>query len=610
MVKLRHVLVCGLVFAVLSSTYLAPVSHAQVFSDEVKTTPPSAGQEEDAAYGAGIGYLSDFQGAPIVGIGAPGADFLQGGTLVASGTFGGFGGSLVEFSASELSGPELGDRLGAEVQRLPSLDDGPTFPEYLLGAPSDDGGQGAAYVVGSLLTGSAAYGVINNDLIPQTLDADARLGTGLGLLNTDLEEVLSPETSAIAAVGAPGQDGTGAVYLVEIDDDGQDPIDPTLSYVGAVQPSVLATGDRFGASIARLGNPDATTARMAIGAPGSSSRGVVYILDIDITDASFTLVETYAPGGVESGDDFGSSGTVYDDGVSSSLLVGAPGTDGGTGSFYQLAIASDGSLSQMGKVGNDALSTSLSANDRFGASLATIPDQNGDSREEILVGAPGDDEVATNVGAFYTLFPDQGVLPVEFAGAPTAVADGRDVILSWRTLMEVSNAGFFVQHQRLDKPGGVEGRIATDGWTTASRRVESRASGGTSNSELRYDYRVTGLEPGRYAFRVRQVDVDGSEIFSVPTRAEVVSPEGLSLQAPTPNPVRGGSRATLEFSTRSTEVEAAIYNILGQQVRFVEVDGTSGAITVNTEDLSSGRYFVRMTAASGRSAVQSITVLK
>jgi hypothetical protein len=46
--------------------------------------------------------------------------------------------------------------------------------------------------------------------------------------------------------------------------------------------------------------------------------------------------------------------------------------------------------------------------DRFGASLATLADRDGDARVELGVGAPGDDDGEPDAGAIWLLGPRAG----------------------------------------------------------------------------------------------------------------------------------------------------------------------------------------------------------
>ena len=229
-------------------------------------------------------------------------------------------------------------------------------------------------------------------------------------------------------------------------------------------------------------------------------------------------------------------------------------------------------------------------------------DDGDDTREYKIAWADGDDKAFGEPGALgnAVLADESGVVPVEFAGAPTPSVDGDDVTLAWRTLSETNNAGFFVQHKREE----------ASGWTTASDLVPTKAEGGTASGEIGYRHEVTGLAPGRYQFRIQQQDVDGDLAAGPATKLiEVVGGEEFALKAAHPNPLRAGETAVLDVSgvAHAEDVSATLYNSLGQEVRELSVDG--GEITVAPKGLSSGLYFVRLESGEN-TASQSITLVR
>jgi WD40 repeat protein len=212
------------------------------------------------------------------------------------------------------------------------------------------------------------------------------------------------------------------------------------------------------------------------------------------------------------------------------------------------------------------------------------------------VGAPFEDVDTNRIqGTAYVYGPAS--LPVEWAAPPTATVAGRDVILSWRTLSEANNNGFRVQHRRRDAAGA--------NWTSGALV----AGAGHAASEQRYRHRVTGLAPGRYAFRVEQIDTDGGASHSSVVEAEVGAGADFALEALGPNPFRRETVLALA-APEDAESEATLYNTLGQKVRRLDVQA-DGRIAVRAEGLSSGLYVVRVTTAAGaRTATQTITLVR
>ena len=196
-------------------------------------------------------------------------------------------------------------------------------------------------------------------------------------------------------------------------------------------------------------------------------------------------------------------------------------------------------------------------------------------------------------------FTDDGSpLPVELAGFDARL-DGRDAVLSWQTLSETNNAGFDVQ------VASGEADFLTVGSTDGA---------GTTTEPQRYTFRVPNLDPGVHRFRLRQVDVDGTTTLSEVQMLTIGSTTPFTMIQNTANPVQRGQTAHMKFMVGDREpVQAALYNVLGQRVRTLFDDtATPGAVTpmtIRTDDLASGVYFIRITGRSF-SRTEQISVVR
>jgi len=180
-------------------------------------------------------------------------------------------------------------------------------------------------------------------------------------------------------------------------------------------------------------------------------------------------------------------------------------------------------------------------------------------------------------------------LPVELAGFK-ATTDERQVALSWSTAGETNNAGFSVQHQAL-APG--DSTAASEQWSSLGF-VEGA---GTTEESTSYRYETDALDYGRHAFRLRQVDADGSVSYSDELKARVTLDRSYDVTPPFPNPVR--RRATLEVAVRESQsVRVHLYDVLGRRVETAfrgEVAGQdTRTIRLNANRLASGTYFLRI----------------
>ena len=197
---------------------------------------------------------------------------------------------------------------------------------------------------------------------------------------------------------------------------------------------------------------------------------------------------------------------------------------------------------------------------------------------------------ATNLGAnpdFTALAGTQATgastLPVELASF-TASADGSAAILRWATASETNNAGFNVEVKAPGATGWADAGFVTGAGTTAEAHAYTR--------------RVDGLTAGRYSFRLRQVDFDGTSTYSAAVELAFSVDGAFALGSPAPNPFSGTSRFT--FTAREAQaVTVALYDALGRRVAVL-FDGAveANAVTTATVDgagLPAGLYVVRVT---------------
>ena len=187
-------------------------------------------------------------------------------------------------------------------------------------------------------------------------------------------------------------------------------------------------------------------------------------------------------------------------------------------------------------------------------------------------------------------------LPVELADFE-ATPDGRVVTLRWATASETNNAGFEVQHRQ------------GEGHFTRLAYVEGA---GTTTAPQTYAHRLDGLAPGRHAFRLKQIDLDGTATYSPDVEVAVELPSAYLVEPAYPNPFR--QSATLRFGVQQTQrVEVAVYDVLGRRVQtlFSGV-AEAGAVETLTSDgggLPGGVYLVWVSGAHGQTA-QRVTLLK
>lgn len=181
-----------------------------------------------------------------------------------------------------------------------------------------------------------------------------------------------------------------------------------------------------------------------------------------------------------------------------------------------------------------------------------------------------------------------GALPVELASF-NATVQGESVALNWHTLSETDNSGFMVEHRPVQEEATTFSELGfVEGY-------------GTTDEPQSYSFTTDELSVGEHEFRLRQIDVDGTETLESPLTVHIGMQEAYQLSSPYPNPSTSVTRFDLAVR-EAQDVTATVYNVLGQRVATVH-DGAVAAetplsLSVDDLGLSSGTYFLRVTGDS------------
>jgi hypothetical protein len=188
------------------------------------------------------------------------------------------------------------------------------------------------------------------------------------------------------------------------------------------------------------------------------------------------------------------------------------------------------------------------------------------------------------------------VVPVELTSFTSAV-DGNKVILSWSTASELNNQGFEIQRSTQGNEFATIGFVAGHGTTTEAKT---------------YRFVDVDLTAGKYIYRLKQVDFNGTFSYSDVVNVDVTSlPIQFELAQNYPNPFNPST--TIKFSIpQSSNVTLKIFNTLGQEVStLINQNMESGVHTINFDasQLNSGIYFYRLDADQF-SQVRKMTLIK
>ncbi|GEM_PF-801040 len=173
------------------------------------------------------------------------------------------------------------------------------------------------------------------------------------------------------------------------------------------------------------------------------------------------------------------------------------------------------------------------------------------------------------------------VLPVEMV-AFTAAANRLNADLQWSTATEVNSYGFEIERRQ------------TENW----EKVGFVTGAGTSNAPHDYTYSDNSLSPGRYVYRIKQIDNNGTFAYYGSAEVEVgITEKKFSLESNYPNPFNPST--TIQFMLGSDGMTSLqVYNILGQKVMTL-FEGSAQAgkmyqVKFEASNLPSGLYFAKL----------------
>ena len=203
-----------------------------------------------------------------------------------------------------------------------------------------------------------------------------------------------------------------------------------------------------------------------------------------------------------------------------------------------------------------------------------------------------------NVFSFsrWTVGDADSIVPVELTSF-IASADKERVKLEWTTVTETNNAGFEIQRKssgEWEKAGFVEGK-------------------GTTAEKQNYSFTDRVKNAGKYLYRLKQMDFDGSFDYSNIIEVEAgFVPKVFNLNQNYPNPFNPST--TIEFTLAEDGMtELKIFNIIGQEmVNLFKEEGKAGQIyrvNFNASDLPSGIYFAKLVQGS-RQMMKKMILIK
>ena len=174
------------------------------------------------------------------------------------------------------------------------------------------------------------------------------------------------------------------------------------------------------------------------------------------------------------------------------------------------------------------------------------------------------------------------IIPVELTSF-TAVSNGTEIILNWSTATETNNQGFSIERKSCNSEFTEIGFVPGFGTTTEPKS---------------YSYTDSKVLEGRYTYRLKQIDFDGSFEYLPEVEVEVAVPLEFSLEQNYPNPFN--PTTTIGFGLQNiSNVKIIILNTIGEEVAVVldeEREAGYHTVEINAGNLPSGVYFYQLNA--------------
>jgi len=156
------------------------------------------------------------------------------------------------------------------------------------------------------------------------------------------------------------------------------------------------------------------------------------------------------------------------------------------------------------------------------------------------------------------------IVPVELTSFSAKYQNG-DIIMNWSTATEKNNYGFDIERSKDNivffKIGFIKGN-------------------GTVTEERNYSFSDNAINTGKYFYRLKQIDLDGSFEYSVIIEVNTGIPDKFQLLQNYPNPFNPQTNISFTLPEEA-KVTLSVYNVLGELVE-----------TMLNKEMNSGKYSV------------------
>ena len=190
--------------------------------------------------------------------------------------------------------------------------------------------------------------------------------------------------------------------------------------------------------------------------------------------------------------------------------------------------------------------------------------------------------------------PLSEIIPVELVSF-SAMVNYSNVELSWITSTETNNQGFEILRSAQND---------SESW----ERIGFVEGHGTTTETQVYSFIDKNLLGGKYNYRLKQIDFDGTFEYSNVIEVEVTSTSTFSVEQNYPNPFNPSTKIKFTIPSviasgakQSQFVSLKVYDMLGNEVaKLVNEYKSAGNYEVefSADELTSGIYFYKLQADS------------
>ena len=191
------------------------------------------------------------------------------------------------------------------------------------------------------------------------------------------------------------------------------------------------------------------------------------------------------------------------------------------------------------------------------------------------------------------------IVPVELVSFSANVSNN-SVALNWITATELNNAGFEIQRKQVFSQQSL---VGNEEWNVLGLVIGK----GTTTESQSYSFVDQNLSTGKYIYRLKQIDFDGSFTYSNEIEVDLSLPTSLSLEQNYPNPFN--PTTTIKYTipnvalsgVEGSRVILKVYDVLGNEVATLvnEIQPAGNyELNFNAALLPSGVYFYKLQAGS------------